>query len=224
MQKKITVALAFLALLTATACQSPETNVADNTTAGTSSKMPPAVTHSSSATPTPTPTPSSTPTPTATPFIVPSLRGDTQDRVVDLLREHHLRLGLITNRPARKAISLPPGGGFGHWVVCSTDPAAGSRITNSTELFLYLAPTTRACTAPAPKKTYTPPPAPKEPDTTRMRTCSNDGAEPGYACTSNGKVVVEGQFCPKADRGLTLKATNGRMTTCEDYNGWRWNA
>jgi hypothetical protein len=35
---------------------------------------------------------------------------------------------------------------------------------------------------------------------------------------------VEGEYCAKADHGRTLTASNGRMATCEDYNGWRWKA
>jgi hypothetical protein len=35
---------------------------------------------------------------------------------------------------------------------------------------------------------------------------------------------TQGEYYAKADRGRMLKASNGRMATCEDYNGWRWHA
>lgn len=174
-------------------------------------------------------TPAAKETPTANPFTLPSLEGRTQDSAVALLRDHRFRLGLITNRAARKEASLPTGENFGGWVICSTEPAPGSWITDSTEIALYLAETASACVNATPnsnpKKTHlVPVPSTKNPRSSGPRTCSNDGSQTGYACTSSGKVVVEGEYCAKADRGETLKATNGRMATCEHYNGWRWNA
>lgn len=168
----------------------------------------------------------SSPTPTTIPFDLPALKGDTQDSVVQLLSAHLLPAGLITNRPAHDGISLPSDDAVGDWVVCSATPARGSRITESSEIRLYLAETTGQCVKPTVQAT------PEDTTDTDadadtgggLHTCSNDGSQLGYACTSNGKVVEEGQFCPRADRGRTLKATNGRMATCEDYNGWRWNA
>jgi hypothetical protein len=218
-KKTIILPLAALTLLAATACQPKDGEADSNGTADAAKKTQATM----SGPPSPTPTPKETPTESS--FTLPSLKGDTQDSAVDLLRGHHLRLGLITNRPAHKEITLPSGGNFGSWVICFTKPAQGSWITNSTEIYLYLAKTASACAKPTPKKTYTPPaPATKKPDASGSHTCFNDGSQTGYACTSTGKVVVEGEYCAKADHGRTLKASNGRMATCEDYNGWRWNA
>lgn len=223
MKKTNTLPLATLTLLAATACQ-PQVEETDGNADRSKKAQAP---RSTTASPSPTPKE----TPTAIPFTLPSLKGKTQDSAVDLLRDHHLQLGLITNRPAYRWISLPSGGNFGSWVICSTDPAQGSWITSSTEISLYLAKTASACVTstpkPTPKKTYTAPapaPATKKPDSRGPHTCSSDGGQTGYACTSTGKVVVEGEYCAKADHGRTLKASNGRMATCEDYNGWRWNA
>ncbi len=222
MKRTIILPLAIIALLAATACQPNGGEAGSNGTADTAKRT--QATTSKAASPTPIPKK----TPTAIPFTLPSLRGETQESAVDLLRDHHLRLGLITNRPAYKRISLPSGGNFGNWVICSTEPTQGTWITNSTEIYLYLAKTASACVRPTPKptpkKTYTPPAPTKKPDPNGPRTCSSDGSQTGYACTSTGKVVVEGEYCAKADRGRMLKSSNGRMATCEDYNGWRWNA
>ncbi|MFD8547105.1 PASTA domain-containing protein [Streptomyces sp. NPDC059649] len=223
MKKTISLRLATLTLLAATACQPKGSETDSNGTADTAKKT-------QGTTPTiasPMPTPEETPT--ANLFTLLSLKGKTQDSAVELLRDHHLRLGMITNRTANKGLSLPSGGNFGSWVICSTDPAQGSWITNSTEIYLYLAKTASACVKstpkPPPKNTYpAPAPATKKPDSSGPHTCSSDGSQTGYACTSTGKVVVEGEYCAKADHGRTLKASNGRMATCEDYNGWRWNA
>ncbi|MEU1116372.1 hypothetical protein [Streptomyces sp. NPDC005879] len=227
MKKTLIFPLATLTLLVA-ACSSGGGENDGDDTAGAAKKA--GVTASATASPTPTPEE----TPSARPFTLPALKGKPQGHAVSLLRDHHLRLGLITNRPAHKEISLPSGGTFDGWIICSTDPAQGSRITNSTELSLYLARTTSACVRPTPKPlpkktqktqaTPAPAPAAKKPDPVSPRTCPGDGSQPGYACTSTGKVVVEGEFCAGADHGRTLKASNGRMATCEDYNGWRWNA
>ncbi|MGV9878679.1 hypothetical protein [Streptomyces sp. NPDC003006] len=222
MKKTLVFPLATVTLL-AVACSPSGGETISDDTADTAKKA--QVTASPTASPTPTPEE----TPTARPFILPAVKGKTQSSAVSFLRDYHLRLGLITNRAAHKEISLPSGGNFDSWVICSTDPAQGSRITNSTEIYLYLAQAASACVRPTPKplpkKTYsTPAPASKKPDPMGPRACPDDGSQPGYACTSTGKVVVEGEFCAGADHGRTLKASNGRMATCEDYNGWRWNA
>ncbi|MDH2393865.1 hypothetical protein QCN29_34950 [Streptomyces sp. HNM0663] len=79
---------------------------------------------------------------------------------------------------------------------------------------------------PAPAKPNTPAPVrttTKPPVSGSMVTCP-DGKQ-GYACTSNGHPVVDGQFCPNADRGRTLKATNGTMVTCSydpSITPYRW--
>lgn len=85
--------------------------------------------------------------------------------------------------------------------------------------------------APKPKPTYSPEPE-RTPAATKpapggggssMITCS-DGKQ-GYACTSNGHPVVDGQFCPNADRGRTAKATNGTTVTCSydaSVKPYRW--
>ncbi|MFJ6945537.1 PASTA domain-containing protein [Streptomyces wuyuanensis] len=221
MKKTIILPLATVTLL-AVACQPRGDETDSDGTAGTKKAR---ATTSTSASPTPTPTE----TPTANPFTLPSLKGETQDSAVDLLRVHHLRLGLITNRAAYRGILLPSDGNFGNWVICSTNPAQGSWVTNSTEIYLYLAKTGSACVnstpEPSTKKAYPAPvPAREKPDSDAQHTCSNDHSQSGYACTSTGKVVVEGEYCAKSDHGRTLKASNGRMATCEDYNGWRWNA
>ncbi|MFG2985463.1 hypothetical protein ACGFYQ_30100 [Streptomyces sp. NPDC048258] len=97
----------------------------------------------------------------------------------------------------------------------------------------YTPPATAAPTpaAPQPKSTYTPEPerthAPTKPapggDGSSMITCP-DGKK-GYACTSNGHPVVDGQFCPNADRGRTARATNGTTVTCSydpSIKPYRW--
>ncbi|WP_432105743.1 PASTA domain-containing protein [Streptomyces sp. bgisy091] len=222
MKKTIIFPLVTLALVAA-ACHPGGGETVSKDTADVTRKA--QATSSTAASRTPTPRGTST----ASPFTLTSLKGNTQDSAVDLLRDHHLRLGLITNRAARKGVSLPSAGDFGSWVICSTDPAPGSWVTDSTEIHLYLAETASACLRskpkPAPKNSY-PATAPttKEPGSSGPHTCSSDGNQAGYACTSTGKVVVEGEYCAGADRGRTLKASNGRMATCEYYNGWRWNA
>ncbi|MGE7388683.1 hypothetical protein ACQKM2_24745 [Streptomyces sp. NPDC004126] len=93
-------------------------------------------------------------------------------------------------------------------------------------------PPPAATTAPAPAPTKAPerpqPPAPaptktKPPTGGGMTTCP-DGKS-GYACTSNGHPVVDGQFCPNADRGRTARATNGTTVTCSydpSVKPYRW--
>ncbi|MYV62062.1 hypothetical protein GTW37_24410 [Streptomyces sp. SID4931] len=88
----------------------------------------------------------------------------------------------------------------------------------------YVPPRTAA---PKPEPTRAPAPAPTKatpkPAGGSPVTCP-DG-KPGYACTSNGHPVVDGQFCAKADRGRTLMATNRTMVTCSydpSITPYRW--
>lgn len=40
--------------------------------------------------------------------------------------------------------------------------------------------------------------------------------------TSGGHCYEPGEFCRKADHGMTGTAGDGKTITCEDNNGWRW--
>jgi hypothetical protein len=64
-------------------------------------------------------------------------------------------------------------------------------------------PTVQA--APSPPRTAAPAPVP--------------GCHP---LTNGGSCYEPGEYCRKADHGVTGVAGDGKTITCEDDNGWRW--
>nr|WP_237523137.1 PASTA domain-containing protein [Streptomyces sp. SID8350] len=206
---------------------------------------------SATATATETAGPSPSPTPTPDP-VMPALHSRTYEQARAELVRQGISTALLKSAAQHKDVTLPPD--HDSWYVCDASPRIGSEVTATTTVTLRLAqdfsdcttsfngylhqkndpaytppapkpkpaPTTQApAPAPAPEKAA-PKPAPK-PVGGSMITCS-DGKQ-GYACTSNGHPVVDGQFCPKADRGRTLKATNGTTVTCSydpSVRPYRW--
>ncbi|WP_042801039.1 PASTA domain-containing protein [Streptomyces sp. C] len=199
------------------------------------------------------PSPKATPTvapPTAPPSM-PELTGRTAQASREALAALSVSVTRITITALHTDVTLPEA--HDTWYVCTTTPKAGAPLPATTDVTLNLAAKQADCSVshhgyldqkndPA----YTPPPAPTteapapapaktKPSTTTgggstsgggsgsMTTCP-DGKS-GYACTSNGHPVVDGQFCPNADRGRTARATNGTTVTCSydpSIKPYRW--
>ncbi|MBT3074417.1 MULTISPECIES: hypothetical protein [Streptomyces] len=209
----------------------------------------PATPSPSATTETATETASPSPSPTPDP-VMPALHSQTYEQAQAELVSKDISTALLKSAAQHKDVTLPRD--HDGWYVCDASPRIGSKVTATTTVTVKLAkdfsdcttsfngylhqkndpaytppapkpvPTTQApAPAPAPEKTA-PKPAPK-PVGGSMITCP-DGKQ-GYACTSNGHPVVDGQFCPKADRGRTLKATNGTTVTCSydpSVRPYRW--
>ena len=72
-------------------------------------------------------------------------------------------------------------------------------------------------TAPAPPPPPSAPaPAPSAPAVTAPAAC--------YPLTNGGNCYQPGEFCRKADRGASGTDGDGEPITCEDNDGWRWEA
>ncbi|MFF7877750.1 hypothetical protein ACFZDM_26380 [Streptomyces californicus] len=207
----------------------------------------PVATPTASATPTPTPTPTPTVTPTPDP-VVPALHSRTYEQARAEFDRRDIPTARLTAAAQHKDVTLPRD--HDDWYICDTSPGRGTRLAADATVTVKLAEDFSDCTtsfhgylhqkndpayvpprtaAPKPKPpvTHAPAPAPTKvrpkPAGGSMTTCS-DG-KPGYACTSNGHPVVDGQFCPKADRGRTLMATNRTMVTCSydpSVRPYRW--
>jgi hypothetical protein len=50
-------------------------------------------------------------------------------------------------------------------------------------------------------------------------TAQSQGCSP---TTSSGNCYRAGEYCSKADHGMTGTDANGDTIKCEDNNGWRW--
>ncbi|QWQ43135.1 hypothetical protein KME66_20735 [Streptomyces sp. YPW6] len=204
---------------------------------------PPTTTPTASATPTPTPTATATPDP-----VVPALHSRTYEQARAEFTRQDISTARLTAAAQHKDVTLPRD--HDGWYICDTSPGRGTRLTADTTVTVRLAEDFSDCTTsfhgylhqkndpayvpprtaapkPQPAATRAPAPAPTKatpkPAGGSMITCS-DG-KPGYACTSNGHPVVDGQFCPKADRGRTLMATNRTMVTCSydpSITPYRW--
>ncbi|MEV4877611.1 PASTA domain-containing protein [Streptomyces cyaneofuscatus] len=205
-------------------------------------------TATASATPTVAPTPTPTPDP-----VMPALHSKTYEDARAEFTRQDISPARLTTAAQHKDVVLPRD--HDAWHICATSPRPGATLTAGTEVTVRLAEDFSDCTtsfhgylhqkndpaytppAPKPKPTaaprtaepQAPAPAPKRTATQpaagggSMITCP-DGKQ-GYACTSNGHPVVDGQFCPKADRGRTLKATNGTTVTCSydpSITPYRW--
>ncbi|GLX21094.1 hypothetical protein [Streptomyces lavendulae] len=217
--------------LVLTGCGGPAPQTADP-------KANTAATAAPSRTATPTPTPSA-----STPPSMPDLTGRTAQASREALAALSVSVTRITITALHTDVVLPEA--HDTWYVCNTIPKAGDPLPSTTGVTLNLAAKQADCAVshhgyldekndPA----YTPPPAPTteapapEPAPTTgggsggsgsMTTCP-DGKS-GYACTSNGHPVVDGQFCPNADRGRTARATNGTTVTCSydpSIKPYRW--
>ncbi|MFF5704608.1 PASTA domain-containing protein [Streptomyces sp. NPDC012794] len=192
-----------------------------------------------------TPTPSAT---TAAPDpVMPGLTGRTVRDARRELAALDAVKGRITDAALHKDVTLPPD--HDGWFVCETGPASGAPLQAGTAVTLRLAQKSGDCSvgfhgyldekndpAYTPPRTAAPTPEPEpEPAPAKtkpaaggsgggsMTTCP-DGKS-GYACTSNGHPVVDGQFCPNADRGRTARATNGTTVTCSydpSIKPYRW--
>ncbi|WP_240110909.1 hypothetical protein [Streptomyces sp. MUM 203J] len=184
---------------------------------------------------------------------MPIVQGDTYEQAQRRLSEAAVPDARLTVAAMHKDVTLPAD--HDDWRVCEATPASGTRLTSTTVVVLKLAgeigdcdtsyhgylhqkndpaytppkptysPKPKPVYTPQPVRTYTPAPTKttSRPAGSSMITCP-DGKS-GYACTSNGHPVVDGQFCPKADRGRTLKATNGTMVTCSydpSVTPYRW--
>nr|WP_237552165.1 hypothetical protein [Streptomyces sp. SID8359] len=234
-------------MLALAGCSGGSTSQAESGAPATPS--PSAATATATATETAGPSPSPTPTPDP---VMPALHSRTYEQAREELVRQDISTALLKAAAQHKDVTLPPD--HGSWYVCDVSPRIGTEVTATTTVTVRLAqdfsdcttsfngylhqkndpaytppapkpkpaPTTQApAPAPAPEKAA-PKPAPK-PVGGSMITCS-DGKQ-GYACTSNGHPVVDGQFCPKADRGRTLKATNGTTVTCSydpSVRPYRW--
>ncbi|WP_433571444.1 hypothetical protein [Streptomyces sp. CA-251247] len=183
---------------------------------------------------------------------MPVLHGKTYQQAREGFASQNIPSARITTLALHKDVTLPQD--HRGWRICDASPNYGATLTATAQITLKLAEKFSDCTTsfhgylhekndPAhsppkaatsqPKPAYTPQPVkPRTPHPTRaatkpagsaMVTCP-DGKQ-GYACTSNGHPVVDGQFCPKADRGRTLKATNRTMVTCSydpSIKPYRW--
>lgn len=205
----------------------------------------------SAPTPTATPTASATPTPTPTPDpVMPALHSRTYEQARAELTRQDISAARLTAAAQHKDVTLPRD--HDGWYICDTSPGRGTRLAADARLTVKLAKDFSDCTTsfhgylhqkndpayvpprtaapkPQPKPTVTrapapaPTKAPAKPAGGSMRACA-DGKQ-GYACTSNGHPVVDGQFCAKADRGRTLMATNRTMVTCSydpSITPYRW--
>lgn len=75
------------------------------------------------------------------------------------------------------------------------------------------APTHQATHAPAaPAPTSQAAPAPT----------TQQAAPSCYPTTSGGNCYEPGEYCPKADHGMSGVAGDGKSIICRDNNGWRW--
>ncbi|MGW4218209.1 PASTA domain-containing protein [Streptomyces bacillaris] len=239
------VPVALAGLLALAGCSGGSTSQAESGAPATPS--PSAASATATATETAGPSPSPTPTPDP---VMPALHSRTYEQARAELVRQGISTALLKSAAQHKDVTLPPD--HDSWYVCDASPRIGSEVTATTTVTLRLAQDFSDCTtsfngylhqkndpaytppAPKPKPAPTtqapapalekaaPKPAPK-PVGGSMITCS-DGKQ-GYACTSNGHPVVDGQFCPKADRGRTLKATNGTTVTCSydpSVRPYRW--
>ncbi|MFJ3298834.1 hypothetical protein ACIRP4_12650 [Streptomyces bacillaris] len=236
-------------LLALAGCSGGSTTQAESGAPATPSPSATTVTATETAAETASPSPSPTPTPDP---LMPALHSQTYEQAQAELVRQEISTALLKSAAQHKDVTLPPN--HDGWYVCDASPRIGTKLTATTTVTVRLAkdfsdcttsfngylhqkndpaytppapkpkpvPTTQApAPAPAPEKTA-PKPAPK-PVGGSMITCP-DGKQ-GYACTSNGHPVVDGQFCPKADRGRTLKATNGTTVTCSydpSVRPYRW--
>ncbi|GAA3380939.1 hypothetical protein GCM10020367_70610 [Streptomyces sannanensis] len=181
---------------------------------------------------------------TAQTAVIPVLQGETYGQVQEELVGQDLPAVRITATALHKDVTLPTD--HSDWHICEISPAPGTKVTATTTVTVKLAQKAGDCatsfhgylhqkndpaytppttSAPQPVKSHTPAPTKTttRPAGSSMTTCP-DGKQ-GYACTSNGHPVVDGQFCPNADRGRTLKATNGTMVTCSydpSVKPYRW--
>ncbi|MFE9258978.1 PASTA domain-containing protein [Streptomyces sp. NPDC006879] len=183
----------------------------------------------------------STPTTAPTSVVVPTVEGEAYGAIRDRLTEAGLPAARVRVMARHKDVALPKD--HADWRVCEVSPASGVRVAAGATVVLKLAETAWDCaishhgylhqkndpayrpptrSAPKPRPTTTPSPV-KTRTPTPVRTTARPAQNSkttcpdgklGYACTSNGHPVVDGQFCPKVDRGRTLKATNGTMVTC----------
>ncbi|WP_339152960.1 hypothetical protein [Streptomyces sp. F41] len=241
--------VALAGLLALAGCSGGSTTQAESGAPATPSPSATTATATETATETASPSPSPTPTPEP---LMPALHSQTYEQAQAELVSKDISTALLKSAAQHKDVTLPRD--HDGWYVCDASPRIGTKVTATTTVTVRLAkdfsdcttsfngylhqkndpaytppapkpkpvPTTQApAPAPAPEKTA-PEPAPK-PVGGSMITCS-DGKQ-GYACTSNGHPVVDGQFCPKADRGRTLKATNGTTVTCSydpSVRPYRW--
>lgn len=205
------------------------------------------------ATPTASATPSAAPSATAsaTPDqVVPALHSRTYAQARAEFTRRGISTARLTAAAHHKDVTLPRD--HGGWYICDTSPGPGTRLAADTTVAVGLAKDFSDCTTsfngylhqkndpayvppttaapkpkPRPAATRAPAPvptkAPAKPAGGSMAACP-DGKQ-GYACTSNGHPVVDGQFCAKADRGRTLMATNRTMVTCSydpSITPYRW--
>ncbi|MFD3957431.1 MULTISPECIES: hypothetical protein [Streptomyces] len=241
--------VALAGLLALAGCSGGSTTQAESGAPATPSPSATTVTATETAAETASPSPSPTPTPDP---LMPALHSQTYEQAQAELVRQEISTALLKSAAQHKDVTLPPN--HDGWYVCDASPRIGTKLTATTTVTVRLAkdfsdcttsfngylhqkndpaytppapkpkpvPTTQApAPAPAPEKTA-PKPAPK-PVGGSMITCP-DGKQ-GHACTSNGHPVVDGQFCPKADRGRTLKATNGTTVTCSydpSVRPYRW--
>ncbi|MEU3090739.1 PASTA domain-containing protein [Streptomyces massasporeus] len=184
-----------------------------------------------------TPGPSATPSPAV---VMPDLRNQTfHEAQQELAGLPGVR---VTATARHKDVTLPKD--HGSWRVCDASPRPGTLVTADDTVVVELAKQAGDCEishhgylhetndpaytppqtqTPEPARTPTSAPATSKPAGDTLITCS-DGKQ-GYACTSNGHPVVDGQFCPSADHDRTLKATNGTMVTCSydpSVKPYRW--
>ncbi|AZM89603.1 MULTISPECIES: hypothetical protein [Streptomyces] len=192
------------------------------------------------AAPSPTTTPTAAPS-TAAPSM-PDLTGRTAQASREALAALSVSVTRITITALHTDVVLPDA--HDTWYVCTTTPKAADPLPPTADVTLNLASKQADCSVShhgyldekndpshtPPPTTEAPAPSKTKPSTTTggstsgSMTACPDGKS-GYACTSNGHPVVDGQFCPNADRGRTARATNGTTVTCSydpSIKPYRW--
>ncbi|MFE4976581.1 hypothetical protein ACFRAR_31330 [Kitasatospora sp. NPDC056651] len=136
-----------------------------------------------------------------------------------------------------------------HWKVCSQQPAAGEPSVKDMTVTLSVVKNEEDCpgaASPAPSVTAPPSPvaseapavpaapaapavpaapaAPAAPATHEPAPQPTPEQHQAAGCTtdSKGNCIVRGRICPGSAHGDTGTDATGRVLTCEDKNGWRW--
>ncbi len=109
----------------------------------------------------------------------------------------------------------------------TTPTSTHTSATAATNHHVTIAPTRippKPTLTPTPTPTPVPTQAPTEPPV--QPTVAPTQAQPVqascYPLASTGNCYEAGEYCPKADHGVSGVAGDGEAITCEDNNGWRW--
>jgi hypothetical protein len=111
---------------------------------------------------------------------------------------------------------------FGHGLTVGGFASTGdvtAFVTSGSGIQAVTTPSTRAPATPTTTRTTTS-------STTSTTTAPPTTAAPAgcYPLTDQASCYQPGEFCPSSDHEVTGRAGNGETITCEDENGWRWEA